>query len=113
MVEDFDAFGADFSEAAVDYVRVNLCDQVFCADALDLPYGDAFFDAIIDRCSLQHNAPSAIRRIHREVHRVLAPGGRFLSVTAKAHDGGFSRARCRRPSCAPRSGFSRASTSIT
>ena len=51
---------------------------VVCGDMLALPFGDADFDVVTVGYGLR-NVPDLRAAIH-EVHRVLAPGGRLLSL---------------------------------
>jgi ubiquinone/menaquinone biosynthesis C-methylase UbiE len=48
-------------------------------DAMDLPFADASFDAIVSFETIEH-LPD-VERYLREVHRVLVPGGRYLVST--------------------------------
>ena len=51
--EDFDAYGIDKSETAVSHCKT-ICDNVVVGDIADIPYPDEFFDAVIDRNSMQN-----------------------------------------------------------
>jgi SAM-dependent methyltransferase len=49
------------------------------ADVRRLPFGDATFDAIVSNSTLDHfERPEALGESLRELHRVLAPGGRLV-----------------------------------
>lgn len=45
-----------------------------------LPFADASFDAVVSTLTFHHLPGETKRRALREIHRVLAPGGRFLLV---------------------------------
>jgi SAM-dependent methyltransferase len=80
------AAGLDHSPAAIE-VAVELNSAAVAAgraefvqaDAGDLPWDDASFDAVSNLNTLHIIAEP--RPILREVHRVLKPGGRFVLVT--------------------------------
>lgn len=76
--------GVDLSEPFVEAARyltrrTGQAEQVsfHTASALDLPFGDAGFDAVL----LQHVAMNIADRpaLYREIRRVLKPGGRFAT----------------------------------
>jgi SAM-dependent methyltransferase len=50
-------------------------------DVSSLPYGDDCFDAVIDIECIYANLYDDAKRIYQEAHRVLKPGGKFLSKT--------------------------------
>ena len=77
--EGFDAWGIDGSATACEHCRL-FTDKVMCANMLDLPFEDAYFDAVIDRNSIQCNELEDIREIVGECARVLKPGGLLLSL---------------------------------
>jgi len=54
------------------------------ADAMSLPFADASFDLVLAQEMLQFVPDRAAAA--REVHRVLAPGGRFVASTWRASD---------------------------
>ncbi len=83
--EGFAASGIDGSAVALGIARRRLADEGLRADLLQadynhLPWPGGTFDAAIDNVSLCCNPYDACRRIVAEVHRVLKPGGRFLSA---------------------------------
>jgi ubiquinone/menaquinone biosynthesis C-methylase UbiE len=63
---------------------VGLTDRVTFrhADALDMPFSDASFDAVWSQNTIMNIADKA--RLFREVHRVLRPGGVFAIETVLA-----------------------------
>jgi SAM-dependent methyltransferase len=86
--EGFSYFGIDGSVAAIE--RAN---EVFATEKLvgsfgvapleQLPFEANSFDCVIDICCLQHNSEANAARAIAEVERVLKPGGRHFSLTAK------------------------------
>jgi sarcosine/dimethylglycine N-methyltransferase len=84
--------GVDLSEPFVDAARyltgrTRQGERVSfqCASALDLPFDDQRFDAIL----LQHVAMNIAERerLYREIRRVLKPGGRFATYDVVANGG--------------------------
>lgn len=57
--------------------------------ALDLPFAAARFD-VVNCCGALHLFPDVPRAL-AEVHRVLAPGGRFTTAVIRAGDGAWDR----------------------
>ena len=80
--------GVDFAVPMVDAARKNYPHLGFkVADAADLPYRDAYFDAVSCSFGLPHmaNPQSAVQ----EAFRVLKPGGRYaFTLWFSAEDGG-------------------------
>jgi arsenite methyltransferase len=75
------AVGADLSDSAFGQARAEAVDEgiggrvsFVRADALDLPFEDASFDAVLCECSLSSFADKP--RAASEIARVLRPGGR-------------------------------------
>ncbi len=52
--------------------------HLVCSDARDLPYEDNTFDTVITMHLLMHLDNDSIRKIMKEVYRVLHPGGRWI-----------------------------------
>ena len=83
--EGFDVTAVDGSPAAIERTGA-LLEQEACRASLNvqdfvaLPFPDAAFDAVIDSASIQHNAWDDIVAIHREVFRLLKPGGSVFST---------------------------------
>lgn len=48
-------------------------------DVSSLPYGDDFFDAVVDNECIYANLYDDARRIYQEAHRVLKPSGKLFS----------------------------------
>ena len=83
--EGFTVSAIDGSETAIAKAGARLdaeglSAELLCRDAISLPWPDNTFDAAIDNACLCHNPLDGARRIVREVHRVLKPGGWFHSV---------------------------------
>ena len=67
--------------------RTGLSDRVrfVCADALELPFDDAVFDAVVTLHVAMNIADRA--RLYAEIRRVMRPGGRFALYDAVAGEG--------------------------
>ncbi len=85
-----DAYGIDYAPVAVRLSR-RLADAagetpgqigVYQADAKHLPFPAAFFDRVLMFDVVEHLHPWELHQAMREVHRVLAPEGRFIIHTA-------------------------------
>jgi len=91
--EGFSAHGIEGSQAANDIARRRL--EAECpgwdrpprggtlrtGDMLDLQWGDATFDGVIDSEAVYCNDFDESCRIYREMHRVTRPGGRIFVRT--------------------------------
>ena len=67
---------SDQARALPEYQGQSPC--LVTGDMLALPFGDSRFDVVTTGYGLR-NVPNLASAIH-EIHRVLAPGGRFLSL---------------------------------
>ena len=82
--EGFNVYGIDLLEDAVSGLRKEFGKNVICGNMNKLPFPGEYFDFCLDRSSIQHNSREDIHQIHREVYRVLKPGGRFFSMAIKS-----------------------------
>jgi SAM-dependent methyltransferase len=75
--------GCDVSEWAVGQARRRFPQGTFVtADATrPLPYEDGWFEAVLCTDVLEHIARERQKAVLAEVHRILAPGGRFCMTT--------------------------------
>jgi ubiquinone/menaquinone biosynthesis C-methylase UbiE len=83
-----DYFGVDLAPANIERTRRHLAlygyqAQVLEADAEELPFPDAGFDAVFSNGVLHHTPD--IRAALREVHRVIRPGGTFWASVYHKH----------------------------
>lgn len=83
--EGFRVYGIDGSKTAIKSAKKRLTyeglkTELMVGDIARLPYGDNFFDAVIDSAAIQHNCLQNIGVIVHEVYRVLKPGGRIFSM---------------------------------
>jgi SAM-dependent methyltransferase len=86
--EGFRYSGIDASPTAVErsrqrFATEHLNGEFVCQDFSCLPWAVETFDAVIDVASLQCNDEHATASIIDEIHRVLRPGGRHFSLTAR------------------------------
>ncbi|MGK7346371.1 MAG: class I SAM-dependent methyltransferase [Candidatus Nitrospinota bacterium M3_3B_026] len=74
------AVGADYDERAVRTARALWGKPVFIrADALDLPFRDGAFDAVVSFETVEHTTEG--ERFLAEIHRALRPGGTLILST--------------------------------
>jgi SAM-dependent methyltransferase len=76
--ERFRRHGLDYAELALGTVP-------------PIRHPDGFFDAVVDRATIQQNTLEAIRKIVKEVYRVLKPGGLFFSSMIAENHALFGR----------------------
>jgi SAM-dependent methyltransferase len=86
--EGFSVCGIDGSPTAIDRAKARfekngLTGDFRVGDLATLPWPDAQFDCVVDVACLQHNSETDAEAIVLEVYRVLKPGGRHFSLTAK------------------------------
>jgi SAM-dependent methyltransferase len=74
------AAGIDISSDQLRVARLRLGESVELvqADAAELPFGDASFDAVV--AALVHTDVDDVAPVFAEAARVLRPGGRFVHV---------------------------------
>jgi len=97
--EGFCAYGLDGSRVALSQAArylesAGVTARLSQGDATALPYPSGSFDCVLDIECIYANALPDTRRIIGEVHRVLAPGGKFFSktfMTGTYGDGNGSR----------------------
>lgn len=82
--EGFETYGIEGSPSAYAFAsrqfeKNDLKAEITIGDFVSLPYKDDFFDLVIDREAVYCNIPPAIQQTIKEVHRVLKPGGRFIT----------------------------------
>ena len=78
--------GLDISEEAIErakrrlarYVRIDRAELILDDASRGLPFGRGAFDAVLSAELIECLGEAAQRRLLREVHRVLKPGGRIL-----------------------------------
>ena len=94
--EGFQTVGMDGSDVALKRARGRLQEEGLLAnlhlgDVVKLPFPDAEFDLVADVECIYANSWEDSRRIIREVHRVLKPGGMFLSITFSTKTFGYGQ----------------------
>ncbi len=78
-----DVAGIDYAEAAVAISRDTAPDaEIVQGDVTALPWPDGSFDAVLNGDVIEHLVPADADAMLREIHRVLAPGGRLVLHTA-------------------------------
>jgi len=84
--QGFDVYGIDISETGIEIAKDWLKKEKLKADLKigdiykKLPYKDNFFEAIICTNVLHHNKIEKIRKLIKEIERVLAPRGLIYIV---------------------------------
>lgn len=63
--------------------------ETVVADFTQLPWEDGHFDGVVDNAAIYTNTFAECRRTVREVHRILKPGGLFLSCNFTPRTWGF------------------------
>jgi len=86
--EGFSFFGIDGSPTAIEKAKKRFKDEdlkgeFICGNIESLPFESNYFDCVIDVACLQHNNEKSTSNIVVEINRVLKPGGRHFSLTAK------------------------------
>jgi SAM-dependent methyltransferase len=76
--EGFDVTGIDGSPTAVN--RSPVKGKCLVADAINLPFEDNSFHAVIDVACIAHNKWQDAKRIVKEIRRVLKQSGALLSI---------------------------------
>ncbi len=84
--EGFSAYGIDGSEVAIQKAQTylqkeDLTADLIVGDAMDLPYADSYFDAVIDIECIYANSLRDTSVILEEIYRVLKNEGLFFSKT--------------------------------
>jgi SAM-dependent methyltransferase len=89
----FEVYGFDASETGIARAKEVLRSENLCADLRvwdmmkPLPYEDSFFDAVLATKVVHHTYMDNIKRIVKEIDRVLKKGGYlFLQVPAFSHE---------------------------
>ena len=84
--EGFSAYGIDGSKVAIKKAKIflkseNLTADLIVGDAMDLPYPDSYFDAVVDVECIYANSLTDTGMILEEIYRVLKNEGIFFSKT--------------------------------
>jgi 2-polyprenyl-3-methyl-5-hydroxy-6-metoxy-1,4-benzoquinol methylase len=92
--EGFSVSAIDGSPSAITQLRNRLAAEELTADArqgdlMQLPWGEASFDGVVDNTSMYANPFEHCIRIVQEVRRVLKPGGVFCSASFTDRTSGY------------------------
>jgi 2-polyprenyl-3-methyl-5-hydroxy-6-metoxy-1,4-benzoquinol methylase len=95
--EGFDTYAIDGSQSGIKQAKVllnqdRLVANLAVGDFTRLDYPEAYFDAIIDSLSIQHNPMQNIQDIHRQIMTLLKPGGSFCGVMSNTLTSGWNDA---------------------
>lgn len=74
-----EVIGADYNKELIDYLRQKSSDVFIYANALDLPFNDNIFDAVVSFETIEHVNDGNL--FLKEMKRVLKPGGLFICST--------------------------------
>ena len=93
--QGFEVFGLDIAPTGLSatihkLAAEGLAGHVSLADILQMPYEDAFFDAIISIRVIHHNRLAVIQQTVKEMRRVLKPNG-LMWVTVPVPKGHGSK----------------------
>lgn len=77
--ENFNVYGIDGSPTAIEHCK-SITKHVEVGELEKLPYKSNYFDMVIDRNSIQCNNIGKIRKIIKEIYRVLKKDGLFYSI---------------------------------
>jgi SAM-dependent methyltransferase len=89
--EGFDAYGIDSSREGIALAqnhlkeKWNVAADLRVGSMIELPYPDAYFDAVVDVVSLQHLCLTDSVKALTEIGRVLKPVGAFFSYRLSDH----------------------------
>ncbi|MGE5328829.1 MAG: class I SAM-dependent methyltransferase [Deltaproteobacteria bacterium] len=83
--EGFNVYAFDGSGAAIDKAGKRLLEEgleaeLMVCDAADINYKNEYFDGIIDSAMIYANTVKNIKRILKELYRVLKKDGKFFST---------------------------------
>ncbi len=95
--EGFETYGIDGSESGIRQTeallrREQLDANLAIGDFIRLDYPEAFFDAIIDSSAVQHNRLGDIRMVHKQIWKLLKPGGHFCGIMINTQTSGWQSA---------------------
>jgi len=94
----FEVYGSDISGTALKYSRrwlqrEGLQAKLSRADMTQIPYPDAFFDAVISLYVIYHNTLANMKKTIAEIHRVLRPRGLVLLTFMSKRNYRYGRGR--------------------
>jgi len=86
--EGYDYYGIDYSSSAIRQAKLFLEDSVgiikpgrlIHSDLIHAKFPDNYFDAVIDRQTLDQNMSSTLPAIVSEIFRILKPSGKYLGM---------------------------------
>ncbi|SHH20314.1 class I SAM-dependent methyltransferase [Tepidibacter thalassicus] len=92
--EGFNSYGIDGSQTAVNKAKErlkseNLKSQITVGDVSSIEYEDKKFDCVIDIQCVVHNRIEGIKKIYKEVYRVLKDDGKFFSISFSTQTLGY------------------------
>lgn len=92
--EGFDYYAVDYSQSAIEWTCKTMefhgitpdPKKIICSNISSLPFADGFFDAVIDRQTLDQNSSSELPGLVAEIYRVLKPGGMYFGINFSDQD---------------------------
>lgn len=92
--EGFHTYAFDGSRSAVESTKIRLERESLKADvdvydAIDVGYNDNYFNVVLDNCGIICNKMESVKKMYQQVHRILLPTGKFLTVCFGKNTYGF------------------------
>lgn len=92
--EGFDVYAFDGSKSAIKRCEQrlkleNLNAKLCVRDALDLDYGENYFDCIIDNVSIYSNIVNDIKKMYMQIYKFLKKGGKMFSTMFSTETTGY------------------------
>ena len=96
--EGFNTYGIDGSESGIKQTKSlldldSLKAHLKIGDFAHLDYPEEFFDAIVDSSSVQHNMMQGIVSIHKQIWKLLKPGGYFCGIMINEQTSGWQESK--------------------
>ena len=92
--EGFDTYAFDGSSSAVKNAEQKLKNEGLkadfrVADGVEIDYGKAYFDCVIDSCTIYSNTISNIKKMYANIFNMLKMGGKLLTIVFDINTTGY------------------------